>query len=112
MTWRASCTWPWIEVCTTVVDASKMARAYELCKIGNLAQKINGRGAVDILGVVTAVGELGTIRKKSDNSELQKREITLLDETKRTVGPFLSSVPSHPMIWRRGERFLMWHNIL
>jgi hypothetical protein len=36
------------------------------------------------------VGELGTIRKKSDNSELQKRDITLLDETKRTVGPVLS----------------------
>jgi len=35
--------------------------------------------------VVTQVGELGSIRRKSDNTEAQKREVTLLDDSRRTV---------------------------
>lgn len=74
-----------IELCTEAVDVSKMARAYELCAIDHLPQKINGRGSVDVLAVVTQVGELGAVRRKSDNAEIQRRDVTLLDETKRTV---------------------------
>ena len=75
-----------IEVCDEVgLDMSKMARAYELCKIDALPRKINSRGSVDVLAVVTQVGELGAVRRKSDNTEIQRRDVTLLDETKRTV---------------------------
>ncbi len=34
---------------------------------------------VDLLGVVTTVGPLGSVKRKSDQSELQRRDITLLD---------------------------------
>ena len=74
-----------IELCTEAVDVSKMSRAYELVKIDALPQKIGGRGSVDVLAVVTSVGELGSVRRKSDNAEIQRRDVVLLDETKRTV---------------------------
>lgn len=35
---------------------------------------------VDLLGVVTTVGTLGSVKRKSDQSELQRRDITLLDQ--------------------------------
>ena len=57
-----------IELCTEAVDVSKMSRAYELVKIDALPQKIGGRGSVDVLAVVTSVGELGSVRRKSDNA--------------------------------------------
>ena len=75
-----------IELCADGdADVDKMQRAYDLCKIDQLARKIGGRGTVDILAVVTAVGDLGSIKRKSDGGELQRRDLTLLDETKRTV---------------------------
>ena len=75
-----------IELCAEGdYDAVKMTRAYDLCKIDRLARKIGGRGTVDVLAVVTAVGDLGSIKRKSDGGELQRRDLTLLDDTKRTV---------------------------
>jgi len=75
-----------IELCADGdADVDKMQRAYDLCKIDQLARKIGGRGTVDILAVVTSVGDLGSIKRKSDGGELQRRDLTLLDETKRTV---------------------------
>lgn len=35
---------------------------------------------MDLLGVVTNVGALGSVKRKSDQSELQRRDITLLDQ--------------------------------
>ena len=74
-----------IELCTDAVDMSKMARAYELVKIDALAQKIGGRGSVDVLAVVQSVGELGSVRRKSDNEEIQRRDVVLVDDTKKSV---------------------------
>ena len=33
-----------------------------------------------MMGVVTDVGQLGSVKRKSDNSELSRRDITLLDQ--------------------------------
>jgi hypothetical protein len=35
---------------------------------------------VDVLGVVTEVGQLGTVKRKVDASELPRRDITLADD--------------------------------
>ena len=35
----------------------------------------------DVLAVVTTVGPLGSIKRKSDQSELIRRDVTLLDST-------------------------------
>jgi hypothetical protein len=34
---------------------------------------------VDVLGVVTQCGQLGTIKRKADNSELPRRDVTIAD---------------------------------
>ncbi len=33
-----------------------------------------------MMGVVISVGQLGSVKRKSDNSELSRRDITLLDQ--------------------------------
>ena len=33
-----------------------------------------------MMGVVTSVGQLGSVKRKSDNSELSRRDVTLLDQ--------------------------------
>lgn len=38
------------------------------------------QAGIDIMGVVTSVGPLGSVKRKSDNSELSRRDITLLDQ--------------------------------
>lgn len=35
---------------------------------------------VDLLGVVTKVDSLGSIKRKSDGSELSRRDLTILDQ--------------------------------
>ena len=75
----------YIELCEDAVDVSKMQRAYELVKIADLPRKIGARGVVDICGVVTSVGELGAVRRKSDNSEVQRRDVTIVDDSMRSV---------------------------
>lgn len=37
------------------------------------------QAGIDLMGVVTDVGQLGSVKRKSDNSELSRRDITLLD---------------------------------
>jgi replication factor A1 len=40
---------------------------------------------VDVIGIVQAVGEVSTIKTKKDNRDLQKRNITLVDTTDRSI---------------------------
>ncbi len=35
---------------------------------------------VDVMGVVVSVGSSGTVKRKSDSSELARRDITLADK--------------------------------
>ena len=76
-----------IELCADAGDelARKMSRAYDLVKIDKLPLKIGGRASVDVVAIVTSVGELGSVRRKSDNAEIQRRDVVLVDDTNKTV---------------------------
>ena len=41
---------------------------------------IGVQAGLDIMGIVTHVGPLGSVKRKSDNSELSRRDITMLDQ--------------------------------
>lgn len=45
------------------------------------------------MGVVTDVGQLGSVKRKSDNSELSRRDVTLLDQRCVPVLPLLFCHP-------------------
>jgi replication factor A1 len=36
---------------------------------------------IDVLGVITSVGTIGSIKRKADNSDVTRRDITLADKT-------------------------------
>ena len=38
------------------------------------------QAGIDMMGVVTNVGQLGSVKRKSDSSELSRRDVTLLDQ--------------------------------
>lgn len=59
--------------------------SFEFSTFDTLAARLSSKALVDVLGVVTQVGELGSVQRKKDNTQLQKREITLLDASARTV---------------------------
>jgi hypothetical protein len=35
---------------------------------------------VDVLGVLTAVAALGSVKRKTDNTELSRRDVTIVDQ--------------------------------
>lgn len=76
-----------IDVCNDIDQSSaqKMQRAYAFVPINKLASKIGARGNVDVVAVVKEVSELSSIRRKSDNTELNKREVVLVDDSAKTV---------------------------
>ena len=58
---------------------------YELVSFDMLGSKLGSRATVDVLGVVTHCGDLGSVARKSDGAALARRDLTLLDSTARTV---------------------------
>lgn len=40
---------------------------------------------VDLVGVVTAVAPVGSVKRKADNSELSRRDVTLVDQSAKSV---------------------------
>ena len=72
-----------VELCT---DTEMVAAAlrYEFVPFDALPTKLGSKATVDVLAVVTQVGELGSVARKSDGVTIQKRDITLLDATQRT----------------------------
>ncbi|EDO36119.1 predicted protein [Nematostella vectensis] len=57
---------------------------YNFVNIGDL-ENINKDQIVDILGVVTNVGDLAQITTKTTNKQVSKRDITLLDRSEKSV---------------------------
>ena len=45
-----------------------------------LPRRIGQRAPVDVMGVVLALGSYGTVKRKADNSELPRREVTIGDQ--------------------------------
>ncbi|CAA2977525.1 replication A 70 kDa DNA-binding subunit B [Olea europaea subsp. europaea] len=58
---------------------------FNFVPIDELGSYVNGRDLVDVVGVVREVSPTMSIRRKSDNETIPKRDITIADETKKTV---------------------------
>jgi len=74
-----------VEECLEEVDAAAMRAKLEPVPIDQLALHIGRKALVDVVGVVTEVQPLGSIKRRSDNTELVRRDITLVDASKKTV---------------------------
>lgn len=57
----------------------------DLVPFDKLMKHVGRKAPVDVMGVVTAVGPLGTIKRKVDSSELMRRDITLADSSRFSV---------------------------
>lgn len=66
-------------------DASKMQKAYHFIPIDKLSAYNGLRTVVDVLGIATSVGPVGSIKRKSTMEELIRRDVTLLDKTGKTI---------------------------
>ncbi|KAK7388866.1 hypothetical protein VNO78_23693 [Psophocarpus tetragonolobus] len=71
------------EVCgeATFVPETK----FNFVQIDKLGPHVNKSELVDVIGVVKNVSTTMSIRRKSDNENIPKRDITIADETKKTV---------------------------
>jgi len=68
-----------------VIDASAMTARMDFVPIDQLAAFIDKKATVDIIGIVTSVGQVGSTKRKSDATELLRRDITLVDRGLKTV---------------------------
>ena len=59
--------------------------SYDFVKIKDLASFVGRQRMLDVVGVATNVGQLGSVKRKSDGSELMRRDITIVDESALTV---------------------------
>ncbi|KAK4487359.1 hypothetical protein RD792_006019 [Penstemon davidsonii] len=58
---------------------------FNFVPIDELGPYVNGRELVDVIGVVQSVSPTMSIRRKINNEIVPKRDITIADETKKTV---------------------------
>ncbi|KAK4779372.1 hypothetical protein SAY86_006900 [Trapa natans] len=58
---------------------------FNFVPIDMLGSYVNGKDLVDIVGVVQSVSPTMSIRRKSNNETLPKRDITVVDATKKSV---------------------------
>ncbi|KAH6807726.1 RPA70-kDa subunit B [Perilla frutescens var. frutescens] len=58
---------------------------FSFVPIDELGPYVNGRELVDVIGVIQSVSPTMSIRRKSNNETIPKRDIVIADETKKTV---------------------------
>ncbi|KAG5056551.1 hypothetical protein AAZX31_05G019900 [Glycine max] len=58
---------------------------FNFVQIDQLGPHVNKSELVDVIGVVKNVSSTMSIRRKSDNESIPKRDITIADDTKKTV---------------------------
>ncbi|XP_078430176.1 RPA70-kDa subunit B [Wolffia australiana] len=58
---------------------------FDFVKIDELGSYVNGRELVDIIGVVQSVSPTLSVRRKSNNETVPKRDVTIADDSKKTV---------------------------
>lgn len=58
---------------------------FNFVPIDMLGPHVNGKELIDVIGVVQSVSPTMSIRRKSNNDIIPKRDITIADETKKTV---------------------------
>lgn len=69
-----------VKACEGDIDTSAMTARMDFVAIEQLAAFVDKKAPVDIIGVVTAAGQLGSVKRKTDASEIQRRDITLVDQ--------------------------------
>lgn len=74
-----------IEEAEDQASASKMSARLQYVMFNDLPVYINNRASVDLLGVLTGCQPLGSIKRKTDQTELNRRDITLVDSSRRQV---------------------------
>jgi len=74
---------------STEVEASegdiKADVRMEFVPIDQLVAFIDKKAPIDLIGIVTSVQPLGSVKRKSDSSELSRRDLTLVDSACKTV---------------------------
>ncbi|XP_074571951.1 replication protein A 70 kDa DNA-binding subunit B-like isoform X2 [Curcuma longa] len=58
---------------------------YNFVKIDQLGSYVNGRELIDLIGVVQNVSSTLSIRRKSNNEMIPKRDLTIADDSNKTV---------------------------
>ncbi|CAN0876938.1 Replication protein A 70 kDa DNA-binding subunit B [Linum grandiflorum] len=66
---------------STMIPAIK----FNFVPIDHLGPYVNSRDLVDVIGVVQSVSPTLSIRRKSDNEQIPKRDVTIADESEKTV---------------------------
>jgi len=74
-----------VEESADVIDASAMQTRLKFEKIDQLPVFVDKRAMIDVIGVVTSVGATGSIKRKADQQEVVRREVTLADDSLKTV---------------------------
>lgn len=67
-------------------NAASMTARMQFVPIDQLAAFVDKKMPVDIIGVVTEVGQLASVKRKADATEIMRRDITLVDSGLKTVG--------------------------
>lgn len=57
-----------------------MTAKMNFVSIDQLAAFVDKKTAIDLLGVVTAASALSSVKRKSDSSEVARRDVTLVDQ--------------------------------
>lgn len=70
-----------VEECDEHIDASAMTTRMNFVAIDQLQAFVDKKTLIDLVGVVTSVGAAGSIKRKSDSSELQRRDVTIADSS-------------------------------
>ncbi|QDZ17528.1 replication protein A [Chloropicon primus] len=76
-----------IEECNdaSAEQLQKVKPKLNVTKIGDLPRHLGSRMLLDIIGVVASVSPLGSVKRKVDQSELARRDLTIFDTSGRQV---------------------------
>ncbi|EIE20008.1 hypothetical protein COCSUDRAFT_19010 [Coccomyxa subellipsoidea C-169] len=66
-------------------DVSKMTAKLKFVDFERLPMYAGKKTLVDVLGIATAVGPLGSVKRSRDGTELARRDVTLVDQGAKTV---------------------------
>ncbi|CAD7702509.1 unnamed protein product [Ostreobium quekettii] len=66
-------------------DTTNMKEQLQATRISELPKYLNRKVPVTVMGVVTSVGAIGTVKRKADSSEVVRRDITIVDQSLRSV---------------------------
>eukprot|EP00892_Ulva_mutabilis_P006812 jgi/Ulvmu1/4502/UM002_0228.1 len=66
-------------------DGETMKAKLHFVKVDCLAAKIGKKTPVDMVAIVTDVGSLGSIKRQHDGTEFVRRDITVVDESRKSV---------------------------